>query len=282
VTSVATLAERFREIVAGADENINLAEAALLIAADEYPQLDVSRYLAQLEDMATALKQRLPTDANVARSIVVLNRFLFEEQGFRGNAADFYDPRNSFLSDVLERKRGNPAALAVLYMEVGRRAGLPLDGIVFPGHFLVKCQMGEGVAILDPYAGGSSLDVGDLQQRVKLLRDGVEPPKAVVVGMLTSASKKEILVRMLRNLKEIYTRRKDWQKALHAIDRIVTVMPNVAEEYRDRGMMYLKLECARAALFDLQAYVKMIPEARDVDNVRARIVELQAKATRLN
>ena len=282
MSSVALLGERFREIVARADENINLAEAALLIAADEYPDLNVSRYLAQLEDMAAALKERLPPDATAAQTIVALNHFLFEEKGFRGNPADYYDPRNSFVSDVLQRKRGNPVALAVVYMEVGRRVGLPLDGIVFPGHFLVKCRLEEGMAILDPYTGGSSLDIADLQQRIKLLRDGIEPPKAVVVAMLTSASKKEILVRILRNLKEIHSRRKDWQKALHAIDRIISIMPGAAEEYRDRGMMYLRLECARAALFDLQAYVKMMPDGRDADGVRARIVELQAKATRLN
>jgi regulator of sirC expression with transglutaminase-like and TPR domain len=275
-------AQRFREIVGGPDENVNLAEAALLIAGHEYPALNVGRYLALLDQMAATLKERLAPDAGAAETIIVLNRFLFEEQGFRGNIADYYDPRNSFLSDVLDRKRGNPVALAVLYIELGRRIGLPLDGILFPGHFLVKCKLEEGMAILDPYAGGTSLDIADLQQRVKLLRDGVEPPKAVVIAMLAAASKKEILVRMLRNLKEIYSRRKDWQKVLYAIDRIISVMPELAEEYRDRGMMYLKLECARAALFDLQAYLKMLPDARDADSVRSRIVELQTKAARLN
>ncbi len=282
MSPTASLAQRFRQIVGSPDENINLAEAALLIASDEYPDLDVTRYLAQFDEMAGTLKQRLAPGASVPESIVALNRFLFEEQGFKGNAVDYYNPRNSFLSDVLERRRGNPVALAVIYLEVGRRVGLPLDGVLFPGHFLVKCQLDEGMAILDPYAGGNSLDIADLQQRIKLLRDGVEPPKAVVVGMLRSASRKEILVRMLRNLKEIYSRRKDWQKALCAIDRIISILPDLAEEYRDRGMMYLRLECTRAALFDLQAYVKMMPGARDVDSVRGRIVELQAKATRLN
>ena len=274
--------QRFRQIVSGPEENLNLAEAALLIAGDEYPELDVGSYLARIDRMAGSVKERLRPDAGVAEIIVVLNRFLFEEQGFKGNTADYYDPRNSFLSDVLERKRGNPVTLAVLYLEVGRRLGLPLDGILFPGHFLVKCKLPDGMAIIDPYAGGASLDIADLQRRISLMRNGTEPPRAAVMGMLGAAGKKEILVRMLRNLKEIYSRRKDWERALYTIDRIISVRPELAEEYRDRGTMYLKLECARAALFDLQAYLKMLPGARDADGVRMRIVELQAKAARLN
>ena len=275
-------AARFQQIVAGADEAINLAEAALVVASEEYRDLDIAAYLARLDDMAATLKRRLRPDISQADTIIALNRFLFEELGFSGNAADYYDPRNSFLNEVLDRKRGIPITLAVVYIEIGRRVGLPMQGVSFPAHFLVKCQLREGTVVLDPYAKGISLSMDDLRQRVKGLREGAEPPRSVVAGLLGAASNKEILVRMLRNLKGIYSHHKDWLKALAATDRIITIMPEAAEEYRDRGTIYLNLECYRAALFDLQAYLKMLPVAADADSVRQKVVEAQAIASRLN
>ncbi len=280
MTSVA--AQRFQQIVAGPDEAINLAEAALLIASEEYRDLDIAAYLARLDELGAALRRRLRPDISQADTIIALNRYLFEELGFSGNAADYYDPRNSFLNEVLDRKRGIPLTLALVYIEIGRRVGLPLQGVSFPAHFLVKCQLREGTVVLDPYAKGISLSLDDLRQRVKGLRSGAQPPKSVVAGMLAAASHRDILVRMLRNLKAIYSHHKDWLKALTATDRIITMMPELAEEYRDRGMIYLNLECYRAALFDLQAYLKMLPVAEDAETVRQKVVEAQAIASRLN
>ncbi|HEV8518280.1 MAG TPA: tetratricopeptide repeat protein [Burkholderiales bacterium] len=275
-------AERFRQVVCGPDEAINLGEAALLIAAEEYRDLDIASYLARLDQLAATLKRRLRPDIGSADTIVALNRFLFEEHGFSGDAADYYDPRNSFLNEVLDRKRGIPITLAVVYIEIGRRIGLPVQGISFPAHFLVKCPLREGTVVLDPYAKGISLSFDDLKQRIKNLRKGVEPSRSVVAGALATASNKDILVRMLRNLKGIYSHHKEWLKALAAVDRIIIAMPNSAEEYRDRGMFYANLECFRAALFDLQAYLKMLPVAQDADVVREKVIELQAVASRLN
>lgn len=275
-------AERFRQIVSGPDEEINLAEAALLIASEEYPDLDIAAYLARLDEMAATLKRRLRADISPADTIVALNRFLFDEHGFTGNAADYYDPRHSFLNDVLDRKRGIPLTLALVYMEISRRIGLPVKGVSFPAHFLVKCRLREGTVVLDPYAKGISLSLDDLRQRIKSLRNGAELPQSAIAEMLATASNKDILVRMLRNLKGIYSHHKQWLKALAATDRIITVMPDLADEYRDRGMIYLSLECFRAALFDLQAYIKMLPEAADADTIRQKVVELQAVAARLN
>jgi regulator of sirC expression with transglutaminase-like and TPR domain len=274
--------ERFRKIVAGPDENINLAEAALLIAAEEYPGLDVDAYLARIEQMAATLRQRLRADISPADKIILLNRYLFDELGFRGNSANYYDPRNSFLNDVLERKLGIPLTLAMLYMEIGRRIGLPLQGVSFPGHFLVKCSLREGAVVLDPYARGVSLGFDELRQRIRRLDNTTEPSRSVIAGMLTGASNRDILVRLLRNLKAIYTQQKAWLKALSATDHIIRVTPDLAEEYRDRGMFYLNLECFRAALFDLQAYLKMLPTAQDADSVRSSLVEVQSMAARLN
>jgi len=275
-------AKRFRQIVCGPDEEINLAEAALLIASEEYRDLDIAAYLARLDVMAATLRRRLRADISPADTIVALNRFLFDEHGFSGNAADYYDPRNSFLNEVLDRKRGIPLTLALVYMEIGRRIGLPVQGVSFPAHFLVKCPLREGTVVLDPYANGISLSLDDLKQRIRSLHDGAEPSKSVITGMLAAASNKEILVRMLRNLKGIYSNQKQWGKALAATDCIISVMPDLAGEYRDRGMIYLSLECFRAALFDLQAYIKMLPAAADADTVRQKVIELQRVAARLN
>ena len=275
-------AERFGRIVACDDAAIHLAEAALLIAAEEYCDLDVAAYLVRLDDMAAALKRRLRPDISHADTIIALNRFLFDEQGFAGDAANYYDVRNSFLNEVLDRKRGIPITLGVVYLEIGRRIGLPVQGVSFPAHFLVKCALREGTVVLDPYARGASLGFDELRQRVKALRNGVMPTRSMVTDMLAAASNKEIIMRILRNLKGIYQHHKEWAKALRAADRIISVMPGMAEEYRDRGMIYLNLECFRAALFDLQAYLAMLPVARDAASVRRQVIELQAVASRLN
>jgi regulator of sirC expression with transglutaminase-like and TPR domain len=140
----------------------------------------------------------------------------------------------------------------------------------------------DGTVVLDPYAKGASLSFEELRRRVKALRNGAEPTKSMVAGMLITASNREILARLLRNLKGIYSHHKEWMKALTATDRIISVMPDLAEEYRDRGMIYLNLECFRAALFDFQAYLKMLPVARDADTVRQKVAELQTLASRLN
>lgn len=274
--------ERFARMVAGDDAAINLAEAALLIAAEEYRALDIHHYLAILDDMAATLKRRLRADISQADTILALNRFLFDEHGFSGDAANYYDARNSFLNEVLDRKRGIPITLAVVYIEIARRIGLPVHGVAFPAHFLVKCPLREGTVVLDPYAKGASLSFDELRQRIKALRNGTEPTKSMVAAMLAAASNKEILTRMLRNLKGIYSHHKEWMKALTATDRIISVMPETAEEYRDRGIIYLNLECFRAALFDFQAYLRMLPVARDAETVRQKVVELQAVAARLN
>ena len=217
---VQTPEARFRQIIQRPDEDIDLAEAALLIAKTAYHDLDVQRYLARIDELARALRARVPEDSSAADLIIALNRFLFEEQGFAPNLEDYYDPRNSFLNDVLERRVGIPISLSVLYIEVGRRAGLPLQGVSFPGHFLVKCQLEEGMVILDPYCGGISLSLQDLQQRLREVRGG-EVSRAIVAGMLVAANKKEILARMLRNLKAIYLEQQQHRARAfrHRLDR---------------------------------------------------------------
>ena len=168
-------AQRWKEIVAGPEEDIGLAEAALVIAAHEYPGLDLNAYLARIAELAETLKGRLRRDIGPTDALVALNRYLFEELGFSGNTADYYDPRNSYLNEVLDRRLGIPITLSVLCIEIGRRIGLALHGVSFPGHFLVKCVVRDGVVVLDPYARGASLSLDDLQLRLKTLR-GETPP----------------------------------------------------------------------------------------------------------
>jgi regulator of sirC expression with transglutaminase-like and TPR domain len=261
----------------------DLAEGALLIAAHEYPELDIDACLRRLQDMADTLRKRLRPDISPSETVIALNHYLFDELGFRGNAADYYDPRNSYLNDVMERRLGIPISLSVLYIDLGRRLGLPLEGVSFPSHFLVKCVLRAGVLVLDPYAKGASLSAEELRRR--LGEDAQTMPEgnaALLQTTLRTASVAEILARMLRNLKAIYLHRTDLPKALWAADRILSLMPGAASEYRERGLIYLELECFRAALTDLQTYARLAPDAASAEDIASTITELQRRAARLN
>ena len=275
------VALRFRELIERPEEQIDLAEAALLIAKNANQDIDVDRYLASIDQLAVTLSARLSKSSTDPERILALNRFLFEEQGFRPNVDDYYDLRNSFLNEVLERKVGIPISLCIVYMEVGRRIGLELHGVSFPGHFLVKCKLNEGTVVLDPFGGGVSLSLHDLQQRLREARGG-EVSRAIVAAMLVSASKKEILARMLRNLKAIYLERRDHHQALSLMEWIIALNPADASQVRDRGLIYLELECFRAALEDLQRYLTLVPDADDAAEMRRRVVDLHQTAARLN
>src|SRR5262249_5531422 len=184
---------QWSEIVAREEEDIDLAEAALVIAAEEYRDLDILHYLSRIDEMAATLKRRLRRDISTPDTIIALNRYLFDELVFSGNAADYYDPRNSFLNEVLERRLGIPITLSMVYVEIGRRLGLALRGISFPGHFLVKCTVRDGALVLDPYANGASLGLDDLRQRLRVLRSGAgDPTDDEMRALLAPAKKKEI------------------------------------------------------------------------------------------
>jgi regulator of sirC expression with transglutaminase-like and TPR domain len=282
VTTAAADEARWQKLASGADERIDLAEAALIIARGEYPALDVAAYCSRIEEMAAGLRARLRGDMPSTERIRALNRFLFAELGFAGNAAEYYDPRNSYLNEVLDRRLGIPISLSVVYLEIGRRIGLPLHGVAFPGHFLVKCVVRDGAIVLDPYGRGASLGLDDLCERLRVLRNGIEPGPEQMRMMLAAASNREILCRMLRNLKGIYLQRREFAKAVAAIDRVISLAPQAADEYRDRGRIHLELECFRAALADFQSYLLLRPDAEDAIVVRQKTAELQRIAARLN
>ena len=272
---------RFRDLINRPDDEIDLAEAALLIAKSVNADLDIERYLSQIEGLALQLAERLSDSLSETDRILALNRFLFDELGFAPNVENYYDPRNSFLNEVLERRVGIPISLSILYIEVGRRVGLPLRGVSFPGHFLVKCKVNDGLIVLDPYCRGVSLSLHDLQRRLREVKGG-EVSRAIIAGMLVSADKKEILARVLRNLKAIYIERQDDNAALSVMEWIIALAPTDAAEVRDRGLLFARLECPRAALADFERYLELAPDAEDAHELRTRMVELRQAAARLN
>ena len=282
MTPGAAIEARWQEIAAAPDERIDLAEASLVIAGGEYRNLDISRHRARIDEMGATLRGRLPEDLSRADRVLALNRYLFDELGFTGNDAEYYDARNSYLNEVLDRRLGIPITLSVVYLEIGRRIGLPLHGVAFPGHFLVKCVVRDGAIVLDPYARGSSLSLDDLRARLRALSDGVEPGPDEVRTILAAASNKEILARILRNLKSVYLKQREFVRAVAAMDRLVALAPGAAHEYRDRGRVYLELECFRAALSDFRSYLALKPDAEDATIVQRKAAELEGIASRLN
>lgn len=275
-----TKATAFQNIVSGPDGNINLAEAALLIAAPEYPGLDINACLQQLDDMATVCRGRLGPSPGPARTLVTLGEYLFRDSGFHGDLKTFTDPRNSFLNEVLQRRCGIPITLSVLYMEVGRRLGLPVHGVSFPGHFLVKVDADGLERVIDPFSAGAVLDHGELERRLEHVATPKE--KWNLEKLLTPASKRDIIARMLRNLKNIYVNSEDFARALRIQDLLLEVQPDAPQEVRDRALLHDKLDHMRAAVADYQMYLLLAPESGDHERVAGRISALRQSLQRLH
>lgn len=287
-----TQTDRFAGLLAGEDARYSLAEACLLIAEDAYPGLDVNKYLAEIERMAARLRGRLQRTADAEEKVIALNQFLFDDLGFYGNADDYYDPRNSYLNEVIERRRGIPITLCILYMEVGRKIGLPLEGVSFPGHFLVRLSLRGSALVLDPFSGGAPLSGQDLRKLLKRviagsgsagLRSAADVAAVLPLeAFLEPVESRQILARLLRNLKNIYREKDEPQRLLQVINRMIVVAPEAHSEVRDRGLVYFRMEAFRAALKDLNAYMEREPGAADADEIHARIVELSVLCARLN
>jgi len=279
--------QAFESVVNKEDARIDLARACLMIAQDAYPGLEVERYLGEIERMAIRLRGRQPAAGRPEERVAALNQFLFDDLGFWGNTEDYYDPRNSYLNDVIDRKTGIPITLAVLYMELGRRVGLPLEGVSFPGHFLVRLRLRGGVLVLDPFTGGATQSEAELRERLqRVIPEGVADNLPVAElpldQFLEPASNRQILARVLRNLKGIYRETDKPERMLDVLNRMLLVAPDASAELRDRGLVYQRLECYRAALKDLSDYAEREPEAPDLDDVRVKLMELSALCARLN
>jgi regulator of sirC expression with transglutaminase-like and TPR domain len=279
--------DAFAELLARDDTRIDLAQACLMIAQDAYPQLDIERYLGDIERMAMRLRGRLPQACAAEERVAALNDFLFGDLGYRGNTDDYYDPRNSYLNEVIERKTGIPITLAVLYMALGRRIGLPLEGVSFPGHFLVRLRLRTGTLVLDPFAAGAPQSAAELRERLGRvipagMTQGLPANELPLEQFLDAATARQVLARVLRNLKAIYRDTDQPERLLQVLNRMLVVTPDATAELRDRGIVYQRLECYRAALQDLSGYVEREPSAPDFEEMRARVMELAALCARLN
>lgn len=259
--------ELFREMVTRPEAQIDLASAALLIALDEYPSLNIQKYLGNINAMASKIQSNLDfsIQARPVEAIERINRFLFQVEGFRGNTEDYYDPRNSFLNDVLDRRTGIPITLSLIYMEVGKRMGLLLEGVGMPGHFIVKC-LHQGLEIfIDPFHQGEILLEEECRKRLQQIYGNDFQFRR---SFLDSVGKRQILGRMLTNLKGIYLNRKEFRKALSTIEKILLVNPDAAFEIRDRATVHYKLNNLSAALADWARYLELQPEATDSEEIK--------------
>jgi regulator of sirC expression with transglutaminase-like and TPR domain len=265
------------DMVARPEDEVDLARASLLVACDEYPQLDLDPYLERLDTMAQAVGASLGTSAEAA--IAGLNRVLFEEEGFRGNTREYYDPRNSFLNDVLDRRTGIPISLSTVYIAVGRRAGVTVHGVGLPGHFVVRVRTTGGDALVDPFNGGTVLTPQDCQDRLDRIYGG---RVRMAADMMAPCPPRAVLSRTLRNLKAIYLKADDHERALRTAELLVLLNPGAMDEVRDRGLVLAALECYLLAAADLEAYVQAAPQAPETPQLRTRIAELRHKAARLN
>lgn len=271
--------ELFAEEVRKAGALVRLDRAALLIGAEDeaYRNIEVDKYLSQLDELASEARSFL--EASQSGETEAFNYFLFELKRFTGNQLDYYDPRNSFLNEVMDRRVGIPITLSIIYMEVGRRAGLDVEGIGLPGHFIVRVrELGLAEALLvDPFHG-VMLTREDCQDRLDTVYDGLV---SLTEEHLRAASAPEILVRVLRNLKAVYTRSNLYGQALRCVDRILLLTPNDAGEHRDRGALLARLERFEEAARELEYYLQAAGDAPDSTNMREQLNSIRRQqATR--
>lgn len=276
-----TALQYFATLVAD-DASLSALEAAIAVAQDEYPQLDVQDTLAQIDALADRLRRRIPADAAPLQRLRLLNRYFFHELGFAGNVNDYYDARNSYLPDVLRTRRGIPITLALLYIELATQIGLQAAGISFPGHFLVKLHMPKGEVVIDPFSG-QSLSREELDERLLPYRRqrGLTGDFEAPLGLfLQAAPPRDVIARLLRNLKEIHRTAEDWPRLLPVLERLVVLLPEAWEERRDRGLARAELGRFDDAAEDLGSYLDHHPGAEDAAALRRRLAELRGGGPR--
>ncbi len=261
------------------DQGFALLEAAVSVAQDEYPGLDAQGVLAQVDALAERLRRRVPADAVALQKLRYLNRYFFQDLGFAGNVNNYYDPRNSYLHEVLSMRRGIPITLALLYIELATQIGLKASGVSFPGHFLVKLRAGKGEVVIDPLSG-QSLSRSELEERLQPYRRarGLTGEFEVPLGLfLQAAPPRDVIARLLRNLKEIHRGHEDWPRLRAVCDRLVVLLPQAWDEQRDRGLALAALGQDEAAAADLSAYLLHQPDAADASALRERLQRLRLR-----
>lgn len=249
--------QRFLQEIRQPDEQISLARAALYIAQEETPDLDPEEYLAALDLMASELRERLPPDTYPMRVIQTINRYLYQDLGFHGNSEDYYDPRNSFLNQVIDRRTGIPITLSLLYLELAGRIQFPMAGIGMPGHFLIQPRFQDSGIYVDAFNQGEVLFQEDCQER---LRQIYGPALEFQPEFLDPVSPRAFLMRILTNLKQIYLSRGDIHKGLGVVERMVVLIPSAMTELRDRGILYYQVGRWSEARQDLEEYLDHLPD----------------------
>jgi regulator of sirC expression with transglutaminase-like and TPR domain len=259
------------------DAAFPLLEATAALAMDEYPELDVQQVLSEVDHLLGRLRRRLAADAGPMQRLQLLNHFFFQELGFGGNVNHYYDPDNSYLNQVLERRRGIPISLAILWLELAQGIGLHAQGVNFPGHYMIKVSVPQGQVVLDPFTG-QSLGREDLSERLDPYkkRNGLVDDFDVPVELyLQAAEPRQTLVRVLRNLKEIHRTQQDWARLLSVQERLVVLLPNDPTEKRDRGLVWAELGQPDKALDDLEAYLAQAEDPTDASVLQPLLTELR-------
>lgn len=276
--SLRTIRLRFAEAVSRQDEQINLADAALLIAAEEYPRLDVDLYLEKLDRFADLAREASARQTNALDLIAAVSDTLFDKLGFHGNQSSYYDPRNSFLNEVIDRRMGIPITLTVVYIEVSRRMGLSISGVGMPGHFIAKHESESGDIFIDPFNDGRLIGRLECSELLSAATGGALNLES---DHLRAVSNKQILTRMLSNLLAIYGAT-DQRRALAAIDRILLLNPDSAKHVRDRGLLLAALSDTRGAIEELERYLDLTPNAPDEEAIREQIGSIRNSQAKLN
>jgi len=263
-----------------AESELDLGRAALLMAKCQYPKLDVEVYIAQFDEIAQIISSRLSNSSkNPLLIIKNINEYFFQELAFQGNKENYYDPRNSFLNEVLVRRLGIPISLSVIYMEVAKRLGLKIDGVGLPGHFLVKCKADDQEIILDPFHQGKELSQTDCQALLtNIYGSGIE----LKPSFFRSVSKKEILIRMLNNLKNIYISGNDPARALITLETLLILTPQALNEIKERGFVNYSLRKFSQAIKDLEFYLNHSPKTVETENIRKLLNQIKLEFASLN
>ncbi|MGG6240643.1 SirB1 family protein [Nodosilinea sp. AN01ver1] len=273
MTNSALPRERLYQELQQPIDQVSLARAALYIAQEDYPYLVADDYLAMLDRMADTLRQRLPKALYPLKIIRAINDYLFVDLNFRGNSVDYYDPRNSFLNEVLERRVGIPITLSLVYLELAHRIGFPMVGVSMPGHFLIRPTVDEMDIFVDPFNQGEILFEQDCRDRLKQMFGDAAQIEPQHLAPITPAT---FLVRMLTNLKLIYLQNRDVPKALDAINRILLIYPQAVSEWRDRGLIHYQQGQLGEAQRDLERYLFEHPDAPDAFEIRRVIEQIES------
>lgn len=266
------LLKQFSEATDRPDYQVDVARAAMLLAASEYPDLDVDKELFAFQRFAGDISSALLDDDDPLYVVNTLSEYLFDKVGFRGDDDNYYDPRNSYLNEALKRRVGIPITLAIIYMEVGRRLKVPLYGVGMPGHFLVRHREVDDLFI-DPFHGGILLSENECRE---LVAERVGPGLRWERSMLDPVSNQEIVARVIRNLKAIYMRDEDFVRALTISEFALRLEPHSAMNRRDRGIVHYQLGHSAEAMEDLVYYLDFAPNGPDAEGVHALVAELSA------